>query len=51
MSAKIYGSIHGKRMLIRVVVLPNTEKSTIEEVKHFAEDFFIAEDVTVDIGE
>ena len=51
MSARIYGNIHGKRMLIRVVVLPNTEKSTIEEVKHFAENFFNAKDVTVDIGE
>lgn len=51
MSAKVYGNIHGKRTLIRVVVLPNTEKSTIEEVKHFAENFFNAKDVTVDIGE
>lgn len=51
MSAKIYGNIHGKRMLIRVVVLPDTEKSTIEEVKYFTENFFNAKDVTVDIGE
>ena len=49
MSARIYGNIHGKRMLIRVVVLPNTEKSTIEEVKHFAEDFFGATNVIIDI--
>ena len=47
MSAKVYGNIRGITVLIRVVVLPNTEKSTIEEVKHFAEDFFGAKDVTV----
>lgn len=51
MSAKIYGNIHGKRVLIRVVALPDTEKKTLDDVKSFAEDFFNAKDVTIDIGE
>lgn len=49
MSAKVYGNIRGRTVLIRVVTLPNTEKSTIEEVKHFAEDFFGATNITIDI--
>ena len=51
MSARIYGNIHGKRVLIRVVALPDTEKKTLDDVKSFAEEFFNAKDVTVDIGE
>lgn len=47
MSARIYGNIHGKRVLIRVVLLPDTEKKTLDDVKSFAEDFFGAKDVTV----
>ena len=47
MSASIYGNIRGKRMLIRVVALPDTEKKTLDDVKSFAEDFFGAKDVTV----
>lgn len=51
MSARVYGNIHGKTVLIRTVYIPNTEQATIEEVRHFAEDFFGATNVTVDVGE
>lgn len=51
MSAKVYGNIHGKTVLIRTVYLQNTERATLEEVKRFAEEFFGAKDVTVDIVE
>lgn len=51
MSARVYGNVHGKTVLIRTILLPNTEKETLEEVRRFAEDFFGAKDVTVDIVE
>lgn len=51
MSANVYGNIHGKTVLIRTVYLPNTEQATLEEVRRFAEDFFGAINVTIDVGE